>query len=116
MSQHQPVFTIEKALPAAEAAPGIELPSEGLVPAPQVPAVVADAPKPGRKRALRALLFAGVAVAALAGAADFGWHYWTVGRFEVSTDDAYVRGRQHDDCSEGLRLYRRMCWWATTSR
>ncbi len=37
------------------------------------------------------LLFAGVAVAALAGAADFGWHYWTVGRFEVSTDDAYVK-------------------------
>ncbi|HET9537174.1 MAG TPA: HlyD family secretion protein [Mesorhizobium sp.] len=67
------------------------MPSEGLVPAPQVPAVVADAPKPGRKRALRALMFAGVAVAALAGAADFGWHYWRVGRFEVSTDDAYVR-------------------------
>ena len=32
-----------------------------------------------------------MAVAALAGAADFGWHYWRVGRFEVSTDDAYVR-------------------------
>lgn len=91
MSRHQPVFTIEKALPTAEAAPGIGLPSEGLVPAPQVPAVVADAPKPGRKRALRALMFAGVAVAALAVAADFGWHYWRVGRFEVSTDDAYVR-------------------------
>ena len=28
---------------------------------------------------------------ALAGAAYFGWQYWTVGRFEVSTDDAYVQ-------------------------
>jgi membrane fusion protein (multidrug efflux system) len=38
----------------------------------------------------RVLLIAGVA-AALAGAATFGWHYWTVGRFQVSTDDAYVQ-------------------------
>jgi membrane fusion protein (multidrug efflux system) len=30
-------------------------------------------------------------VFALAGAAYFGWDYWTVGRFQVSTDDAYVR-------------------------
>jgi membrane fusion protein (multidrug efflux system) len=88
MSQHQPVFIIEKALPTAEAAPGIEMPSEG--PAPQVP-VVAGTPKPVRKGWLRTLLFAGVAVAVLAGTADFGWYYWTVGRFEVSTEDAYVK-------------------------
>jgi membrane fusion protein (multidrug efflux system) len=91
MSQHQPVFTIEKTLPAAEAAPGIEMPLEDLVPAPQVPAVVVDAPKPVQKRWLRTLLFTGVAIAALGGAANFGRHYWTVGRFEVSTDDAYVK-------------------------
>jgi membrane fusion protein (multidrug efflux system) len=30
-------------------------------------------------------------VLALAGAADFSWDYWTVGRFQVSTDDAYVK-------------------------
>ena len=28
---------------------------------------------------------------AFAVAAYFGWQYWTVGRFEVSTDDAYVQ-------------------------
>lgn len=39
----------------------------------------------------RRLLLAGVAIAAIAGAADYGWYYWTTGRFEVSTDDAYVR-------------------------
>ncbi|TGV95471.1 biotin/lipoyl-binding protein, partial [Mesorhizobium sp. M2E.F.Ca.ET.154.01.1.1] len=37
------------------------------------------------------LLLAGAAVAILAAAADFGWQYWTVGRFQVSTDDAYVK-------------------------
>jgi membrane fusion protein (multidrug efflux system) len=90
MSQHQTVFTMEKSLPTAEAAPGIGMPQD-LAHSPQAPAVVTDAPKPVRKRWLRPLLFASVAVAALAGAADFGWNYWTTGRFEVSTDDAYVK-------------------------
>jgi len=91
MSEHQAVFTAEKALPTAEAAPGIELPRELLVPVPQVPTIVADVPNTSRKRWLRNLLPAGAAAAVLAGAADFGWQYWTVGRFEVSTDDAYVK-------------------------
>jgi membrane fusion protein (multidrug efflux system) len=43
------------------------------------------------KRQLRTLLLAGVAVFAIVGAADYGWQYWTVGRFLVSTDDAYVK-------------------------
>ena len=34
---------------------------------------------------------AGASLAVLAGAAYYGWQYWTVGRFEVSTDDAYVQ-------------------------
>jgi len=40
---------------------------------------------------VRRLLLAGVAIAACIGAADYGGYYWTTGRFEVSTDDAYVR-------------------------
>ena len=93
MSQHQTVFTTEKPLPAAEAAPGIELPLVPVTqaPVPQVPAVVADAPVPSRKHWVRNLLLAGAATAVVAGAADFGWQYWTVGRFQVSTDDAYVK-------------------------
>jgi len=31
------------------------------------------------------------AVVVTAGLGDFGWSYWTVGRFQVSTDDAYVQ-------------------------
>jgi membrane fusion protein (multidrug efflux system) len=43
------------------------------------------------KRSWRKLLLAGAGALALAGASYFGWQYWTVGRFEVSTDDAYVQ-------------------------
>ena len=48
-------------------------------------------PAPVRKLNIRKLLMAGAAVAVLAGAAWYGWDYWTVGQFLVSTDDAYVK-------------------------
>jgi len=63
--------TVQKLLPASEAQ--------------------APAPKAAQKGGLRRLLLAGTAVALLAGASWYGWDYWTVGRFEVSTDDAYVK-------------------------
>src|SRR5437762_1591517 len=44
-----------------------------------------------RKLNLRKVLMVGAAVAVLAGAAWYGWDYWTVGRYLVSTDDAYVK-------------------------
>jgi len=37
---------------------------------------------------LRRLLLVGASVLALAGGGYYGWQYWTVGRFEASTDDA----------------------------
>jgi len=40
---------------------------------------------------LRRFLIAGASLAALAAAAYLGWEYWSVWRFEVSTDDAYVQ-------------------------
>jgi len=43
------------------------------------------------RRRWRSALFAGAAMIAIAGAAYAGWGYWTVGRFQVSTDDAYVK-------------------------
>lgn len=57
---------------------------EGLLPA-------TSSPARRQKLSLRKLLLAGVAVAALAGASWYGHDYWTVGRFLVSTDDAYVK-------------------------
>ena len=49
------------------------------------------APVAARKLNLRKLLSTGAALAVLAGAAWYGWDYWTVGQYQVATDDAYVR-------------------------
>jgi membrane fusion protein (multidrug efflux system) len=44
-----------------------------------------------RKLPWRPVLLAGAAIIGLAVAGQLGWNYWTVGRFDVSTDDAYVQ-------------------------
>src|SRR4051794_13520570 len=51
---------------------------------------VPSEPRPGGQ-ALRRLMLTGAAVALLAGAGWSGWNYFTVGRYLVSTDDAYVK-------------------------
>ncbi len=48
------------------------------------------APPPVRRRAGRRVVLAALALAALVGGGWYGWHWWTVGRFFQSTDDAYV--------------------------
>ena len=60
---------------------------EALLP----PTAVAPQPVAAKTLNLRKLLLTGVAIAALAGAAWYGWDYWTVGQYLVSTDDAYVK-------------------------
>ena len=55
------------------------------------PADGAPREQPAIRRPWRRALVLGAGLIALAGAAQFGWHYWTVGRFNVSTDDAYVK-------------------------
>ena len=47
--------------------------------------------QPSKKERIRRTLIAGAALALLATASWYGWDYWTVGRFLVSTDDAYVK-------------------------
>jgi membrane fusion protein (multidrug efflux system) len=44
-----------------------------------------------KKSRFKKPLLLGASLLALAGATYFAWDYWTVGRFEVSTDDAYVQ-------------------------
>ena len=65
-------------LPATDRAPVIE-PKRAALP----PATLR-----GR---IKRLLTVSAAVALLAGAGWYGWDYWRVGRFLVSTDDAYVK-------------------------
>jgi membrane fusion protein, multidrug efflux system len=54
-------------------------------------AETADKPSAPKRRRDRKLLLLGGTLLALGAAADLGWQYWTVGRFEVTTDDAYVK-------------------------
>ena len=56
----------------------------GLVPGPK-------AAHGRRSRSLRSALLAGTAALALAAAGHCGWDYWTTGRFEVTTNNAYVK-------------------------
>jgi membrane fusion protein, multidrug efflux system len=44
-----------------------------------------------RRLNVRQLLLTGAALAVLAAAGWYGWDYWTVGQYLVSTDDAYVK-------------------------
>jgi membrane fusion protein (multidrug efflux system) len=59
----------------------------------QLPAAAVATPRAltVKKLNFRKLLLTGAALATLAGAAWYGWDYWTVGQYLVSTDDAYVR-------------------------
>src|SRR6201996_4290471 len=83
MSRHSTEFKAEQELPAG-AVEGLKKNDHGNV---------VEAPEKTRniRGQLRKLLLTGAAVAVLAGAAWYGWDYWTVGRYQVSTDDAYVK-------------------------
>src|ERR1700729_2566482 len=85
MTRHSPAFEIERPVPADDVV-------KDLLPAAPEPAL-ASAPAPAARQKLnfRKMLMTGAAIAALAGAAWYGWNYWTVGQYLVSTDDAYVK-------------------------
>jgi membrane fusion protein, multidrug efflux system len=89
MSRHSTAFEAEREVSAETAE---QLRAEPNPPSnPTVSPVPVPVPAARPTGRLRRLLLAGVAVAALAGASWYGFDYWTVGRFLVSTDDAYVR-------------------------
>lgn len=71
---------------------GEPIPITGRKPAQEAGAPAqADTDVPARPpRSRRKLVFGAILVAALAGGAYFGAEWWQVGRFLVSTDDAYV--------------------------
>ncbi|ODT17120.1 MAG: hemolysin D [Kaistia sp. SCN 65-12] len=69
------------AAPVAERSPS---------PGPVSEAEAAAAPPPAKRGGRRRFLLLTIAVAAIAAGSYFGHEWWTVGRFMVSTDDAYV--------------------------
>ncbi len=87
MTQHSSAFEIERPVPVGEAVRGLR----SATPDDSGTAAMAPAPLLSKKFNFRRLLMAGAAVAVLAGAAWYGFDYWTVGRYLVSTDDAYVK-------------------------
>ena len=80
MTAHSTSFSTDQPVSLAGAA-------DALLPA----AVAAPRGLAAARLHLRKLLFTGAAIAVLAGAAWYGWDYWTVGQYLVSTDDAYVK-------------------------
>ncbi len=87
MSRHSTAFEAEQEVPAGS----IEGLAKGEA-GDHNNVVAVAAPKARNiKGQLRRLLLAGAALAVLSGAVWYGWDYWTVGRFLVSTDDAYVK-------------------------
>ena len=71
--------------PAETDRPAIEKPA--ATPVAPAAAAVSAAPKSGRRR----MVIMGVGLVLALAAAGYGVHYFVVGRFLVSTDDAYVR-------------------------
>ncbi|OWV76240.1 hemolysin D [Rhizobium sp. R634] len=67
----------------ADAAPAAE--------APVVEAPAVEAPKRAGRRAVKRAVIAAALLAGVALSGDFGYRYWTVGRFIESTDNAYVK-------------------------
>jgi membrane fusion protein (multidrug efflux system) len=63
-----------------------------VAPAPGVAANDAAPKLAAKKRSRRPIILGGVAIVALAAAGWFGYDYFTVGQYMVSTDDAYVEG------------------------
>jgi len=86
MSQHTQSFQADTQVPAEAAKQLLASPTgSNDIPAPALRARLSF------KDQLRKILLAGAAVVVLTGGAHFGFDYWTVGRFAVSTDDAYVQ-------------------------
>jgi membrane fusion protein (multidrug efflux system) len=87
MTRHSTAFEVERPVPAGEAV-------EDLMPGTVSEAAAskaAAAPAWTKKINLRKVLLASAAAAVLVGASWYGWDYWTVGQYLVSTDDAYVK-------------------------
>ena len=81
MSKHPDAFTVDRQVSSDEALTDPKLAAR---------ADALAAPK-RTKGGIRRLLMVGASLAAMAGGGDYGWDYWTVGRFNISTDDAYVQ-------------------------
>ena len=87
MNRHSTAFEAERVMPVGEPVKDLLLETHNKASTSEPPLP----PAAIKKLNFRKVLMAGVAVAVLAGAAWYGWDYWTLGRYLVTTDDAYVK-------------------------
>src|SRR6266513_3548751 len=87
MTRHSTVFEVERPVPIDDTAKDLQPDTHNRSSVGES----APAAAPGKRFNFRKVLMAGAAVAVIAGGAWYGWDYWTVGRYLVSTDDAYVK-------------------------
>jgi membrane fusion protein, multidrug efflux system len=85
MTHHSTVFEVERPVPVGDTVKDLQPPTNDKASAGELASPVV------KKFNFRRLLMAGAAAAVVAGAAWYGWDYWTVGQYLVSTDDAYVK-------------------------
>src|SRR6266404_9287036 len=87
MTRHSTVFEVARPVPIDDTAKDLQPDTHNRSSVGEsAPAAV-----PGKRFNFRKVLMAGAAVGVLGGAAWYGWDYWTVGQYLVSTDDAYVK-------------------------
>src|SRR5205807_6375024 len=86
-TRHSTVFEVARPVPIDDTAKDLQPDTHNR----SSVAESASAAAPGKRFNFRKVLMAGAAIAVLAGAAWYGWDYWTVGQYLVSTDDAYVK-------------------------
>ncbi|MEH2513036.1 membrane fusion protein (multidrug efflux system) [Nitrobacteraceae bacterium AZCC 1564] len=91
MTVHSTAFEIEQPVPVSEPVKDAPPPAFGREGKAGAGKAEKAAPTEGKKVGLRKTLLIGAALVALTGAAYYGWNYWTVGQYLVSTDDAYVK-------------------------
>jgi membrane fusion protein (multidrug efflux system) len=92
VTKHPGSFEAEREIPAMAVAPATAKQATPVPPATvaaETPASAAAAAKP--RSNVRRILMAGAGLAVVGLAGWYGYDYWTVGRFHVSTDDAYVQ-------------------------
>jgi membrane fusion protein, multidrug efflux system len=90
VTKHPGSFEAEREIPAIAVAPATAKQATPIPPASAAAPTSAAAPAKPRSR-LRSILTAGAGLVAIAAVGWYGYDYWTVGRFHVSTDDAYVQ-------------------------
>ena len=88
-----PTPTAQEEQSRVNAEPMGERPAPQTAPDTAAPGAAPDTAKGGKKKGIgKRVVLPVVIIAAVAGGLWYGYNWWTVGRFMVSTDDAYVQG------------------------